>query len=56
MGEADILRRAMGKKNADEMAKQKDRFLEGAKKKKIDLKKAETVFDLMEKFGGLRFQ
>jgi DNA polymerase-3 subunit alpha len=55
MGEADILRRAMGKKIADVMAQQRDRFLQGAKKKKIDLKKAETVFGLMEKFGGYGF-
>jgi DNA polymerase-3 subunit alpha len=55
MGEADILRRAMGKKIVEVMAQQRDRFLQGAKKKKIDLKKAETVFGLMEKFGGYGF-
>jgi DNA polymerase III subunit alpha len=55
MGEADILRRAMGKKITDVMAQQRERFLQGAKKKKIDLQKAETVFSLMEKFGGYGF-
>ncbi len=55
MGEADILRRAMGKKITEVMAQQRERFLQGAKKKKIDLKKAETVFNLMEKFGGYGF-
>lgn len=55
LGEADILRRAMGKKKADEMAKQKERFLEGAKQKKIDAKKAAKIFDLMAKFAEYGF-
>jgi DNA polymerase III subunit alpha len=55
MGEADILRRAMGKKIKEVMAQQRDRFLEGTKKKKIDQKKAEAIFDLMDKFGGYGF-
>lgn len=55
LGEADILRRAMGKKKADEMAKQKERFLEGARHKKVNPKKAEKIFDLMAKFAEYGF-
>jgi DNA polymerase-3 subunit alpha len=55
LGKADLLRRAMGKKKADVMAKEKAGFLEGAKQKKIDAKIAERVFDLMEKFAGYGF-
>jgi len=55
LGGADLLRRAMGKKKAEEMAKQKDLFLKGAKENKLDLKKAEGVFDLMEKFAAYGF-
>ncbi|GAB6062324.1 DNA polymerase III subunit alpha [Deferrisoma palaeochoriense] len=55
LGEADLLRRAMGKKIPEEMAKQKDRFLEGARKKGIDPKKAEKIFDLMAKFAEYGF-
>lgn len=55
LGGADLLRRAMGKKKAEEMAKQKKIFLEGAKENKLDLKKAESVFDLMEKFAAYGF-
>src|ERR1700694_3878428 len=55
MGDADILRRAMGKKKAEEMAAQRERFLEGAKKKGLPQKKVEKVFDLMEKFAGYGF-
>lgn len=55
LGDADILRRAMGKKKADEMAKQKEKFLEGAKSKGFDLKKAEKIFDLMAKFAEYGF-
>jgi DNA polymerase-3 subunit alpha len=55
LGKADLLRRAMGKKKADVMAKEKAGFLEGAKQKKIDPKVAERVFDLMEKFAGYGF-
>ena len=54
-GEADILRRAMGKKNRFVMEKQKTRFLEGAKKKKCHLKKAEELFDLMSEFAKYGF-
>ncbi|MBL9039830.1 MAG: DNA polymerase III subunit alpha [Archangium sp.] len=55
LGGADILRRAMGKKKAEEMAKQRALFLEGAKKKSIDEKLASGVFDLMEKFAQYGF-
>jgi DNA polymerase-3 subunit alpha len=55
LGGADLLRRAMGKKDPAEMAKQRDIFLEGAKKNGIDLKKAEGIFDLMAKFAEYGF-
>ncbi len=55
LGGADLLRRAMGKKKAEEMAKQKDLFLAGAKDNKLDLKKAAAVFDLMEMFAEYGF-
>ncbi len=55
LGGADLLRRAMGKKKPEEMAKQKEIFLAGAKKNHIDLKKAEGVFDLMAKFAEYGF-
>jgi len=55
LGQADLLRRAMGKKKADVMAKEKATFLKGAEAKHIDPKIAEGVFDLMEKFAGYGF-
>ena len=55
LGGADLLRRAMGKKKAEEMAKQKQIFMAGAKENQLDLKKAEAVFDLMEKFAAYGF-
>lgn len=55
LGEADILRRAMGKKKPEEMAKQRERFLSGAAAGKIQKNKAELIFDLMEKFAGYGF-
>ena len=55
LGDADILRRAMGKKNAEEMAKQREKFLSGAKVKKIQSFKAEKIFDLMAKFAEYGF-
>ena len=55
LADADILRRAMGKKKADEMAMQKKNFLEGAQKNKIPAKKAERLFDLMAKFAEYGF-
>ena len=55
LGDADILRRAMGKKKAEEMAKQRARFLEGAAERGHPAKKAEKIFDLMEQFAGYGF-
>lgn len=55
LGEADLLRRAMGKKKAEEMASQRARFLEGAAQNKIPLKKAEEIFDLMANFAEYGF-
>ncbi len=55
LGEADMLRRAMGKKIAAEMAVQKSRFLEGAKQNNHDLEKAEDLFDLMAEFAKYGF-
>ncbi|MGE4384354.1 MAG: DNA polymerase III subunit alpha [Endomicrobiaceae bacterium] len=54
-GQADGLRKAMGKKNHDEMQKQRVKFVEGAKEKKIDAKIAEKIYDNMEKFAGYGF-
>lgn len=55
LGEADMLRRAMGKKIASEMAAQKVRFMEGAKKNGFDPEKAGQLFELMEKFANYGF-
>jgi DNA polymerase-3 subunit alpha len=55
LGDADLLRRAMGKKKAEEMAKQRDRFMKGAAERGHPVKKAEKIFDLMEQFAGYGF-
>jgi len=55
LGGADMLRRAMGKKDAAEMARQRQIFRDGAAKNDIDQAKADEVFDLMEKFAGYGF-
>ena len=55
MGEADILRRAMGKKDPEEMAAQRERFVSGAKTKKIDETRATEIFDQMETFARYGF-
>ncbi|MBI1788826.1 MAG: DNA polymerase III subunit alpha [Acidobacteria bacterium] len=55
LGEADILRRAMGKKKAEEMAAQRERFLQGALAKGFPQKRIEKIFDLMEQFAGYGF-
>jgi DNA polymerase-3 subunit alpha len=56
LGEADLLRRAMGKKKVEEMAKQRERFLEGAKAKgHHQQRKVEKIFDQMAKFAGYGF-
>ncbi|MDN3920184.1 DNA polymerase III subunit alpha [Roseateles violae] len=55
LGGADMLRRAMGKKKAEEMAMHRELFRKGAAEKGIDQAKADEVFDLMEKFAGYGF-
>ena len=55
LGGADMLRRAMGKKKAEEMAEHRDIFVGGAVKRGVDEKLATLLFDLMEKFAGYGF-
>ena len=55
LGDADLLRRAMGKKNLTEMSAQRQRFLIGAAANGFPVKKAEEVFNHMEKFAGYGF-
>jgi DNA polymerase-3 subunit alpha len=56
MGQADLLRRAMGKKDKEKMAKERANFIEGcARENKIPEKKANAIFDLLEKFAGYGF-
>ncbi len=55
LGEADLLRRAMGKKKPEEMAQQRERFLSGARTNNINLEKAIHVFDLMAMFAEYGF-
>jgi DNA polymerase III subunit alpha len=55
LGAADLLRRAMGKKKPEEMAKQRQIFTEGAVGRGVDEKQATMIFDLMEKFAGYGF-
>jgi DNA polymerase III subunit alpha len=55
LGGADLLRRAMGKKKAEEMAKHRDIFRAGAAKDGLSQEKADEIFDLMEKFAGYGF-
>jgi DNA polymerase III subunit alpha len=55
LGGADMLRRAMGKKDADEMARHRQIFRDGASKNDIVEEKADEIFDLMEKFAGYGF-
>jgi DNA polymerase-3 subunit alpha len=55
LGQADILRRAMGKKKPEEMEKLRVKFLDGAKKNKIPEKKAEKLYELIQKFAGYGF-
>ena len=55
LGQADILRRAMGKKKPEEMEKLRAKFLDGAKQKKIPEKKAEKLYELIQKFAGYGF-
>lgn len=55
LGQADELRRAMGKKKPEEMARHRDQFIEGATKKGYDPELAAHIFDLMEYFAGYGF-
>ena len=55
LGGADLLRRAMGKKKPEEMAKQRSVFIEGATAREIPEQQAAYIFDLMEKFAGYGF-
>ncbi|TPG10496.1 DNA polymerase III subunit alpha [Rhodanobacter glycinis] len=55
LGGADLLRRAMGKKDAEKMAKERAKFREGAAKDGLAGSKADEIFDLMEKFAGYGF-
>ncbi|MDO8305007.1 DNA polymerase III subunit alpha [Herminiimonas sp.] len=55
LGGADLLRRAMGKKKAEEMAEHRELFRAGAAKNGLSAEKADEIFDLMEKFAGYGF-
>jgi DNA polymerase-3 subunit alpha len=55
LGEADLLRRAMGKKQKEEMDRQRKRFVDGAKANDVDAHKASSIFDLVQKFAGYGF-
>jgi DNA polymerase-3 subunit alpha len=55
LGEADLLRRAMGKKKAEEMAQQRERFVQGSIQRGYPQKKIEKIFDLMAQFAGYGF-
>jgi DNA polymerase-3 subunit alpha len=56
LGQADLLRRAMGKKDKEKMAKERANFIQGcARENKIPEKKANAIFDLLEKFAGYGF-
>ncbi|MEL6747303.1 MAG: DNA polymerase III subunit alpha, partial [Pseudomonadota bacterium] len=55
LGEADLLRRAMGKKIKEEMAKQRVRFVDGAQRNGVEKNLAGQIFDLVDKFAGYGF-
>ena len=55
LGEADIMRRAMGKKKREEMARQQEKFVSGAVERNIKKEKAEQIFNLMEQFADYGF-
>jgi DNA polymerase-3 subunit alpha len=55
LGEADLLRRAMGKKKPEEMEKQRERFVTGATERGVEARKAEEIFRLMAEFAGYGF-
>ncbi len=55
LGEADMLRRAMGKKKPEEMAKHREKFVAGAVERKLPKERTEQIFDLMAQFAGYGF-
>ena len=55
LGEADLLRRAMGKKNVEAMSEQREKFISGAVKNNVDARKATEIYDIIEKFAGYGF-
>ncbi len=55
LGEADLLRRAMGKKKKEEMAQQRARFFDGAAERNVSLAQTEAIFELMDRFAGYGF-
>lgn len=55
LGEADLLRRAMGKKKKEVMEKEREKFISGAASNGVDIAKAEFIFDKIEKFAGYGF-
>ncbi len=55
LGEADLLRRAMGKKKKEEMDKQRVRFVEGAEKNGVEARRADEIFDVLARFAGYGF-
>jgi DNA polymerase-3 subunit alpha len=55
LGEADLLRRAMGKKKKEEMDVQKARFIKGASEKSVPEQQSDTIFELVAKFAGYGF-
>ena len=55
LAQGDLLRRAMGKKKPEEMARMKEAFIQGCVKNQVQVKKAEEIFDLIDKFAGYGF-
>ena len=55
MGEADVLRKAMGKKKPEVMAEQKEKFVAGAAQRGFDRKKATALWEYIEPFAGYGF-
>jgi DNA polymerase-3 subunit alpha len=55
LGEADVVRRAMGKKNVEEMVANREKFLAGAQKNAVPADKAQKLWDLVEQFAGYGF-
>jgi len=55
LGQADLLRRAMGKKKPEEMANVREQFVDGATERGVDAALSQQIFDLMEKFSGYAF-